>query len=291
MFFVRKSGVSLLFFCGKNGKKDEDNRLDFCEGIAGSPIPICWAHFDGSFPKGLMKFGDYFEGGFLMKKLYQGKTKDVFQLDDEKVLLKFKDDVTGENGVFDPGANTVGLSIEGMGQAGLRMSTYFFELLKENGIETHYISSDIPEATMTVVPASIIGKGVEVICRYRAVGSFMRRYGLYATDGQPLDAYVELTLKDDDRNDPLITKEGLVALNIMTAEEYDAICDVQKKICNILKADLEKRGLDLYDIKLEYGRSDNGVVVIDEISGGNMRVYKDGEIVLPLDLAKMVLEN
>ena len=208
-----------------------------------------------------------------MKKLYQGKTKDVFQLDDGNVLLKFKDDVTGENGVFDPGANTVGLSIEGMGQAGLRISTYFFGLLKEKGVETHFISSNIPEATMTVVPASIFGKGLEVICRYRAVGSFMRRYGLYATEGQPLDAYVEITLKDDSRNDPLITKEGLEALNIMTADEYDVICAAQKKICGILKDDLEKRGLDLYDIKLEYGRSENGVIVIDEISGGNMRVY------------------
>ena len=224
-----------------------------------------------------------------MEKLYQGKNKDVFRLDDGNVLLKFKDDVTGENGVFDPGANTVGLSIEGMGRAGLRMSTHFFDLLHRKGIRTHFISSDIPEATMTVVPASIFGKGLEVICRYRAVGSFYRRYGLYATEGQPLDAYVEITLKDDERNDPLITKEGLVALGLMNEQEYDEICRVQKEICGILKEELQNYGLDLYDIKLEYGRSDQGVVVIDEISGGNMRVYENDKIVEPLDLAKKIL--
>jgi len=224
-----------------------------------------------------------------MEKVYQGKTKDVYRLDDGNILLKFKDDVTGENGVFDPGANTVGLSIEGMGRAGLRMSTYFFGLLAQQGIRTHFVDSDIKEATMTVVSGIPFGKGVEVICRYRAVGSFMRRYGQYATEGQALDAYVEMTLKDDDRGDPLITREGLDTLGIMTGNEYDAICDATKKICGIIKEDLAKRGLELYDIKLEYGRADSGVLLIDEISGGNMRVYENGEIVAPLVLAQRVL--
>lgn len=226
-----------------------------------------------------------------MKKIYQGKTKDVYQLDDGNVMLKFKDDVTGENGVFDPGANTVGLSIEGMGRAGLRMSTYFFTLLAASGIRTHFISSDIKEATMTVLPAKVFGKGLEVICRYRAVGSFMRRYGAYATDGQALDSYIEFTLKDDDRGDPLITKDGLVMLGIMSEAEYNAAYEAQKKICAIIRDDLAKRGLDLYDIKLEFGRSEDGVVLIDEISGGNMRVYENGKIVEPLELAQKVLGN
>ena len=54
-----------------------------------------------------------------MELVYKGKTKDVYKLEDGNVLLKFKDDVTGEDGVFDPGANTVGLTIEGAGQSGL----------------------------------------------------------------------------------------------------------------------------------------------------------------------------
>ena len=74
-----------------------------------------------------------------MKLLYSGKTKDVYAADDHHVLLKFKDDVTGEDGVFDPGANTVGLTIDGMGQSGLRMTTYFFEKLEAQGIPTHFV--------------------------------------------------------------------------------------------------------------------------------------------------------
>ena len=62
-----------------------------------------------------------------MKKIYTGKTKDVYCLEDGNYLLKFKDDVTGTDGVFDPGANTVGLKMEGSGKAGLKLTKFFFE--------------------------------------------------------------------------------------------------------------------------------------------------------------------
>ena len=149
-----------------------------------------------------------------MKLKYTGKTKNVYELEDGNYLLKFKDDVTGVDGVFDPGANTVGLTLEGAGRAGLRLTKFFFEILKEKGIPTHYIDANIEEATMTVKPAEVFGKGLEVICRYRAVGSFLRRYGLYAEEGQPLDAFVEVTLKDDEREDPPISEDALDMLGI-----------------------------------------------------------------------------
>ncbi|MDR2932458.1 MAG: phosphoribosylaminoimidazolesuccinocarboxamide synthase, partial [Oscillospiraceae bacterium] len=204
--------------------------------------------------------------------------------------LKFKDDVTGENGVFDPGANTVGLSIEGAGQGGLRLTDYFFRKIQAAGIPTHYISADIPNATMTVLPAKMFGKGIEVICRFRAVGSFMRRYGAYAKEGQPLDAFVEVTLKDDDRQDPPITKDALDMLGILSASEYEELKALTQKVSTLIKDELAKKDMELYDIKLEFGRVDGKVVLVDEISGGNMRVYKNGQIVEPLELVRLVLD-
>ncbi|HPL54468.1 MAG TPA: phosphoribosylaminoimidazolesuccinocarboxamide synthase, partial [Bacillota bacterium] len=115
-----------------------------------------------------------------MNLIYIGKTKDVFALENGDYLLKFKDDVTGENGVFDPGANTVGLRIEGAGKAGLRLTKYFYEKLNKLGIPTHYINVDIEAGAMTVKRASVFGEGLEFICRYKAVGSFYKRYGKYA---------------------------------------------------------------------------------------------------------------
>jgi phosphoribosylaminoimidazole-succinocarboxamide synthase len=228
-----------------------------------------------------------------MKLIYQGKTKDVYALEDGNYLLKFKDDVTGENGVFDPGSNTIGLTMEGAGRAGLRLTKLFFEKLKERNIPTHYIDSDIDNATMTVKPAEAFGKGLEIICRYRAVGSFLRRYGLYAKEGQLLDALVEVTLKDDERNDPLITDDALDMLGILSKVEYQTLKNLTKKICNIIKEVLAEKGIELYDIKLEFGRlKDSGqIILIDEISGGNMRAYSDGEYIKPLELEKLMLEE
>ena len=227
-----------------------------------------------------------------MKLVYKGKTKDVYDLENGNYLLQFKDDVTGEDGVFDPGANTVGLTIEGMGKSGLRLTNFFFEKLNDMGIPTHYVDSDVEKATMTVLPATMFGKGVEVICRYRAVGSFMRRYGMYAKEGQELDSYVEVTLKDDDRDDPLITDEALDMLGILNKEEYKILVDLTRKISQVIKDELAKKNMELYDIKLEFGRvgEDNHIALIDEISGGNMRAYKYGKYVEPMELEKLMLE-
>ena len=226
-----------------------------------------------------------------MELIYKGKTKDVYKAEGNNVLLKFKDDVTGEDGVFDPGANTVGLTIEGAGQSGLRMTKFFFEKMAEKKIPTHYVAADLDEVTMTVKSAKMFGKGLEVICRYRAVGSFLRRYGAYCEEGQPLDAFVEVTLKDDDRNDPPITQDALAQLGLLTAEEYVTLEALTKQISGVVKDELAAKGLELYDIKLEFGRDGvtGDVMLIDEISGGNMRVYQDGVYIAPMDLEKLVL--
>lgn len=227
-----------------------------------------------------------------MKLRYQGKTKDVYQLDEYQVLLKFKDDVTGTDGVFDPGANSVGLSIEGVGKSGLKMSAYFFELFNKMGIRTHYVSSEVDENSMIVRDALMFGQGLEVICRYRAVGSFFRRYEPYIKEeGMLLDSLIEITVKDDERGDPLINKDALIMLGVLTEEEYDYLKASAIKICGIIKEALAQKGMELYDIKLEFGRDKetHEIMLIDEVSGGNMRVFKDGVSVKPLELESLFL--
>jgi len=226
-----------------------------------------------------------------LKHVYEGKTKSVYELDDGNYLLRFKDDATGEDGKFDPGSNTIGLSIEGMGKGGVRLTKFFFEKIQEAGIPTHYISADVDNATMTVRPVKVVGKGIEVICRFRAVGSFRKRYGDYCTEGQPLDAFVEVTLKDDDRGDPPITKDALIMLGLLTDEEYESLKIRTQKIAKIVRDEIAKKGMELYDIKFEFGKSKDGqVLLIDEISGGNMRVYKGNEKVGPIELVKLMLD-
>ena len=232
-----------------------------------------------------------------MKKLYEGKTKDVYALDNGNVMLKFKDDWTGKDGVFDPGENSVGLTIDGIGKANLETSIHYFELLKAAGIKTHYVSANIDDATMEVLSAECFGKaqggnGLEVICRLVATGSFIRRYGEYIKDGTPLEGgYVECTFKNDAKGDPLVTGEGLAALGVMTPAMFESMKEQTLKITKIVADDLKTIGLDLWDIKFEFGYHNGEVVLIDEIASGNMRVYKDGKIVDPVELTKLILNR
>ena len=227
-----------------------------------------------------------------MEKLYTGKTKDVFKLENGNVMLKFKDDCTGKDGVFDPGENTVGLTIDGIGKANLQTSVYYFEMLKKAGIKTHYVSADIENATMEVLPATVFGHGLEVICRHVATGSFIRRYGEYIEDGTVIEGgYVECTFKNDAKGDPLVTGEGLVALKVMTAEMFESLKNQTLAITKIVADDLKSIGLDLWDIKFEFGYNGDEVILIDEIASGNMRVYKDGKIVDPVELTKYILNR
>ena len=182
-----------------------------------------------------------------MELLYTGKTKNVYALENGNCLLKFKDDCTGKDGVFDPGENSVGLTIEGVGDVNLRMSIYFFEKINAAGIKTHYVSADLENTTMEVLPAKVFGKGLEVICRLRAVGSFVRRYGALIESGAKLPSYVETTLKDDEKGDPLITKDALVAIGgavnaALLAMEMLAISDEElaRKLADKRAADTKK---------------------------------------------------
>ncbi len=223
-----------------------------------------------------------------LQLVYTGKTKNVYALPNGNYLLKFKDDCTGKDGVFDPGENAVGLTIDGIGHVNLKMSIHFFEKINAAGITTHFVSADLDNTTMEVKPAKTFGKGLEVICRYKAVGSFFRRYSDYIEEGADLPAYVETTFKNDEKGDPLVTKDGLVDLGVMSAAQYDDLKAMTQSITRIVADDLKEKGLELYDIKFEFGYdADGNVMLIDEISSGNMRCYKDGAYVDPLTLNRL----
>lgn len=216
-------------------------------------------------------------------KIYSGKTKDLYALDNGNILLAFKDDVTGADGVIDPGANTVIGQVEGKGRKSLAMTDYFFARLHAAGIPTHMVAVDLAQGTMEVRRAEPLGKdisgkgGLEFICRTRPWGSFQRRYQNYIgeTTGN-LDYLVEITIKDDERGDPLINDDTIVALGLLSQQQLDQAKDLTRQVCRIVESDLTDKGLGLIDMKIEIGFVDGEVVVIDEVSADAMRVM-DGE--------------
>lgn len=225
----------------------------------------------------------------IMELVKTGKTKDVYQLPDGNYLLKFKDTVTGHpSGKSDPGGNVVIGSVAGVASGALKMSVYYFELLKKRAIHSHYVNADLSKNEMIVRPAALFGKGLEFVLRYKAAGSFIRRFGAYREEGEELPKVFEVTLKDDDRDDPPATREILAALNLLPPARYDEIHNETIKICDIVKDDLKARGLELIDIKIEFGMVDGKIALIDEISAGNMRVYKDGKKLDYLTLSNLI---
>lgn len=220
------------------------------------------------------------------EKIYSGKTKDLYALANGNVLLIFKDDVTGEDGVIDPGANTVIGQVEGKGAKSLAMTDYFFKRLHAADVPTHLVQVDLERSAMEVRRAEPLGKnikgagGIEFICRTRPWGSFLRRYKDYILDeGQQLDYLVELTLKDDERGDPLINDDTIIALGLLSPAYLEQAKDLTRQVCRIVEADLREKGLNLIDMKIEIGLVDGEVVVIDEVSADAMRVMDlDGKV-------------
>lgn len=224
-----------------------------------------------------------------MKNLYDGKTKTVLADEaDGAVYLLFKDSATGENGVFDPGSNTVGGSVDGKGKTGLRISQHFFELLEENGIPTHYLGADIDRGLMKVRELTV--PKLEFVLRYFTAGSMCRRFSL--DEGIPFDPpYLEVTLKDDDQGDPLISERLCIMKNLLAAGQYDEALDILVRVGEILKNELEQMALTLIDFKIEVGYDERGkMYVVDEITPDIWRVRdKGGNIPNQIDCAKLIL--
>lgn len=226
-----------------------------------------------------------------MKKLYEGKTKNVM-LDEETgiVHLFFKDSATGENGVFDPGSNSVGGSVEGKGKVGLEVSSYFFELMEKNGIPTHYLGSDISQGLMKVRNLTV--PRLEFVVRYFTAGSMCRRFSL--EEGIPFNPpYAEVTLKDDEQGDPLISDRLCQMKGILKEGQYDEALDIVYKVGEVLKVELADMGLTLIDFKIEVGYDETGkIFVADEITPDIWRVRdENGNIPNQIDCANIILEK
>ena len=227
--------------------------------------------------------------GIMMKTLYDGKTKTVLQ--DEATgdyFLFFKDSATGEDGVFDPGFNTVGGSVAGKGKTGLAISVYFLELMEARGIPTHYLGADIERCLMKVRKVDV--PPLEFVLRYYSAGSMCRRFSLESDI--PFDPpYAEVTLKDDDQGDPLISERLCLLKGILQEGEYEKALDLLLKVGEVLREELAALDLKLIDFKIELGfDEDRNVYIADEITPDIWRVKDEsGAIPNQIDCANLLL--
>jgi len=209
------------------------------------------------------------EVGVIMEIIYDGKTKRMLR-DSKKVLLQFKDTVTGdERGRLDTGGDFVVGSVKGKGVASAKVAAYFFKLLHESGIATHFrgvhANSEIEVSLVEKIP-------LEVIYRAKAFGSFIARYKGRVEPMAQLDL-IEFILKDDALRDPLIAQQAIVKLGVADEDELELMKEMAHKIASVVAKALADKGLELVDMKLEFGRADGELLMVDELSGDTMRVY------------------
>ena len=226
-----------------------------------------------------------------MKTLYDGKTKTVYA--DEatgNTYLLFKDSATGENGVFDPGSNSVGGSVPGKGNIGLKISKYFFELMEKNNIPTHCLGTDIENNLMQVRELSV--PPLEFVLRYFTAGSMCRRFGL--EEGIAFEPpYLEVTLKSDAQGDPLITDRICLMKGMLKEGQYNKALELISKVGPVLREELSKMGLTLIDFKIEIGFDKKGdIYIADEITPDIWRVKdKNSNIPNQIDCAKIIIDK
>ena len=226
-----------------------------------------------------------------MKILCKGKTKNVLMNEEDgSVYLLYKDDATGENGVFDPGSNTVGGSVEGKGKVGLKISKYFLELMEKNGIPTHYLGADIDNNLMKVRNLTV--PKLEFVLRYFTAGSMCRRFSI--EEGIPFNPpYAEVTLKSDEQGDPLISERICIMKGLLAEGQYNEALVILEKVGEVLKKELAQMNLTLIDFKIEIGYDESGkIYVVDEITPDIWRIRdKNGNIPNQIECGNLILEK
>ncbi|MDY3207818.1 phosphoribosylaminoimidazolesuccinocarboxamide synthase [Clostridium baratii] len=202
--------------------------------------------------------------------LYEGKAKQIFRTENEnEVIVHYKDDATAFNGEKKA-------QIDNKGILNNAITSMIFEMLNKEGIKTHFIEK-LNERDQLCKKVSIVP--LEVIVRNVAAGSMAKRLGL--EEGYKLKTTVfELSYKDDELEDPLINDYHAVGIGATTFEELNKIYEMTDKINNLLKEFFKKQNIDLIDFKIEFGRDENGEVILaDEISPDTCRFWdsKTGE--------------
>lgn len=206
-----------------------------------------------------------------MKKemLYEGKAKQIFATDNQdEVLVYYKDDATAGNGAKKG-------TILNKGIMNNKISSFFFKLLKENGVESHFIDM-LSDREMLVKSLEIIQ--VEVVTRNIAAGSLAKRLG-WAEGTKLPNTVVELYYKNDDLGDPIINDFHVAALNLATPEQVAEMESIALKVNEVLTQYLKTKDIELIDFKLEFGLHKGMVLLGDEISPDTCRFWdsKTGE--------------
>ena len=199
-----------------------------------------------------------------LELIYEGKAKKIFSHEDsEKVIIEFKDDATAFNALKKA-------QFKGKGELNCLISSKIFEFLIKNGVPTHFVSlrnkNSIVAQKIKIIP-------LEIVLRNKAYGSICKQTTLIP--GTPFEEpLIDLYFKNDELNDPLLTKNRIRLLNIISNEDLELVENLTLSINKLLRDFFLNINLDLVDFKLEFGKNQSGEIVLaDEFSPDNCRLW------------------
>ncbi|MDC3019536.1 phosphoribosylaminoimidazolesuccinocarboxamide synthase [Prochlorococcus sp. AH-736-E15] len=209
--------------------------------------------------------------------IYEGKAKKVFSHEDlDKVIIEFKDDATAFNALKKA-------KFEGKGKLNCLISARIFEHLKNKNIPTHFLKL---KNENTIIAKKIKVIPLEIVLRNIAYGSLCKQTTVKPKTTLP-KPLIDIYLKNDELNDPLITKDRIELMNIISSKDLDLIIDLTLKINLILKNFFKNIKLQLVDFKLEFGYDlKNNILLGDEISPDNCRLWdlkQKNDMIISLD--------
>ena len=201
------------------------------------------------------------------EKLYEGKAKILYATEDPALVIQyFKDDATAFN------AQKKGTIVD-KGVCNNKISSALFQMLEAAEVPTHFVKQ-LSDREMLVKKLQIIP--LEVTMRNITAGGMAKLLGI--EEGIVLTPPVfEWHYKSDALGDPLINDDHIRALALATPQELDTIRQLSGRVNDALKAYFAKRGIDLVDFKLEFGRFAGGQILLgDEISPDTCRFWEQG---------------
>ncbi|MGM9636484.1 MAG: phosphoribosylaminoimidazolesuccinocarboxamide synthase [Eubacteriales bacterium] len=198
------------------------------------------------------------------EQLYEGKAKKVYATTDPQLyIVSYKDDATAFNGKKKG-------TITGKGVINNRVTNYMMQILEKEGIPTHFVE-EISDRETIVKKVKIVP--LEVIVRNIAAGSFSKRFGV-AEGTNLLCPTLEYCYKCDELDDPMVNDYHILACGWATKKDLDTISAYTFKINEIMKKFFLKLNIELVDFKLEFGKLDDGTIVLaDEISPDTCRLW------------------
>ena len=199
--------------------------------------------------------------------LFEGNEKQVFATDHpDQVIFRYKDVTVAYN-------NVKRARFIGKGALDNQISAILLNYLNQNGVETHYIET-LGEKEQLCRKIEIIP--LQVVVHNRIAGSLAARLGVEEGFRHP-NTIVDLRYNNDELEDPFINRDHAVALGLATYQELDGMYNIARRVNDLLKPLFHKAGIELVDMKIEFGRaSDTGTIIIsDEISPDTCRLWDE----------------